>query len=139
MRLGSPGPISIGKPEHPDGERPARDGLGSEFTWLMRRAQPALARPSKLVPLGRAFLSSTWLRSQEPFRWDCLTSQQKARARLAALSPADRSMGPWSESSAPSSVGIGPKSLPEPSLPTASSSASRAPAASSAAFPREAA
>lgn len=69
------GELSIGKPEHPDGERPARDGLGSEFTWLMRRAQSALVRPSKLVPLGRTFLSSTWLRSQEPFCWDCLTSQ----------------------------------------------------------------
>ena len=53
------------------------DGLGIELSWLISSAQSLPSRASKLIPrpLGSSLRSSTWLRSQPAFCWDCLTSQ----------------------------------------------------------------
>ena len=59
------------------GDRPMREGLGSELSWLMTTARSRPSRSSKEMPrpLGRSLRSSTWFLSHPPFCWDARTSQ----------------------------------------------------------------
>ena len=77
LLIASPSSRSAGSilPAMSMGAAPPSTGLVYELTWEQMIESSWSVIPSKQVPFGRTFLSSTWFFSQRPFCPDCSGSQ----------------------------------------------------------------